>query len=123
MKTRHGFVSNSSSSSFIVSVKKGTKPIVSFDVDLTEFGKVIKTEKELKAFWKSYYYASDEIELAEDSFYQSSLKEIKNGRYVVIGQFSDNGTGALETFLCDAGIEAGNYDKKNMTVIENEAGY
>lgn len=128
MKTRTGFVSNSSSSSFVVSVPKGmgkTKIKIEMEVDLYQYADyVIKREDDLKA-WLLEDYGYESVEEAKKAgetwttdIYATALKEIRAGRVVLIGQFSDEGGDPTEIFLCHNGIQE---PKRSLIkVIESE---
>ena len=53
MKTRNGFVSNSSSTSFIVAIDKTLpKAKIVMEIDLSNYGDVIETVEELDDCWE-----------------------------------------------------------------------
>jgi hypothetical protein len=130
MKIRKGFVSNSSSSSFIVAVDKGTNVKCTSNpmtCNLNDYvNHTIKTEKEL---WEYYQdncgYNTVEGMKVDDEYsyneYVKCLGMIKQGKVILFGEFEDQGGDREEYMFCLAGI-----DKKNnphLTIIENEGGY
>ena len=122
MKTRNGFVSNSSSSSFIVAVNKKLEGIVSLtmEVDLNRYVEsAISSVDDLNKYFKENY---DE-DYKENEDYIDSKKAIENGKVIFAGSFSSEEAG-LEGFLCDHGI-VNMVDSKNkdIEVIQGEGGY
>lgn len=100
-KIRNGFVSNSSSSSFIISTDaKNLKATISIEVDLYQFidtDGIITTEEQLREFYKEHYWAFDE---GENNIYgyKECLEEIKNGKTVymlTVGSEDGSEIGAL----------------------------
>ena len=131
MKIRNGFVSNSSSSSFIVAVKSEdkakTKITVTFDVDLKDYLEhpIVKTVKELKRIYKEeLYYDIDNENNDEDCAYMiqflKAKKAIESGKMILIGSFSSESGEGVEGVLCSKGLPKKN---KNFTIIYNEGGY
>lgn len=91
MKTRNGFISNSSSSSFIISsTLENFNITIPVKIDLSELGETIKTEEELNSlFYDIYGYSHKEDqnkkaakEQKED--YEKCLKDIKNGKTIYL---------------------------------------
>ena len=123
MKIRKGFVSNSSSSSFIISTKNPNKLKVKLEieVDLNEFideygnddkRTIFKTEQDLKKYYAyNYGYVDSDFDNKE---YQNCLSEIKKGNSIIILSCS-NENGSLEGFLCDNGID--NIKSDNIKII------
>ena len=134
MKIRNGFVSNSSSSSFVVAMPKSysdfkTKIKIETYVDLSSYGEVISNIEELDSFvLEEYCYGhKTPSELFEDEpyifeLYSKMKKAIEEGNVVINGSFGDEGTEVLESFLCREGLK-GNVEDKNVQVIQNEVGY
>ena len=118
MKIRSGFVSNSSSSSFIASSKTG-KITITIEVDLSEYAKhVITNVEQLDAYFeqiKENY--EDGISTAKRKIYIDALDR---GEKIYQGSFSSESGEGLETFLCENGLPD---DIKGGTVIESEGGY
>lgn len=130
MKIRLGNVSNSSSSSFIVGVKKGKKlkdVLSSFKVD-GPFSTVIdgivdcfvqdaeKSSK--KSFCKEWGYDSFD-ELVEDEWGFKDVKELFDGGFDVYrGSFSDD-CGGIEAMLCSSWFD---YESDDL-VIKKDGGY
>jgi len=89
MKTRSGFVSNSSSSSFIVTCDKEKLTDgslhVKIDIDLTElFDVVIKNEADLK----NNFEKLERYELSLER-YEEIKNELRRGRVVCLGRHSN----------------------------------
>lgn len=121
MKVRSGFVSNSSSSSFIVAVPKSkkTKTIVtvSFEVDLESYAdRRISTIKELNEYY-DYEYGDREFK------YDECKEAIRSGKDVLVGSFTDENHEAEETFLCKTGLEGNIPEGSKTKVIHSEGGY
>jgi len=125
MKLRNGFVSNSSSSSFIVAVKgKDSRVKLEIEVDLADYGETISDKKQLLEYYKEYHgYNSEEDILNEycADEYKEMLAEINNGNSVIVGSFASDSGDALEQYLCDAGLQEAK--GKSVVVIHSEAGY
>ena len=63
MKTRNGFVSNSSSASFIVGVKKDQSAKIYIEADLSDFAdEMIDTEDQWKEYFAGYLSDGETIE-------------------------------------------------------------
>ena len=120
MKLRNGFVSNSSSSSFIVAVKDATKIQLVIEADLEKFAdKIITTEEELNKHFE--YEWGDEFKDKDEwvmKTYNKCLKAINDGMKVLFGSFSSDGE-ALEQFLCEEGVP----DSPGIDVIQGDGGY
>ena len=104
MKIRSGFVSNSSSSSFIITGKGEAK--INIEVDVTEFGQVLKTKEDLD----TYYIEDCELENIEElkaysnySFtnYTEALKAINAGETVIICEVSNEDEDLMSLYLYD----------------------
>ena len=130
MKTRNGFVSNSSSSSFVIAVKDDAKVQITVEVDLENFGTTIETIEELDAYILDRYgYSGKSIdELCSECeyterIYDASKKEIEAGKKVIHGSFSDDSyDNPLEAYLCHNGLK-GIVDTDKIEVIDSEGGY
>lgn len=110
MKTRHGFVSNSSSSSFIVSSDKDAGDIemsLTLTVrmrDLTE--QTIENKKDLISFYEECWgYKTEKEILSEKNIsneYKRCLAELKRGKKLHVVAVSSDGT-PLEAAIYDSG--------------------
>jgi predicted Holliday junction resolvase-like endonuclease len=105
MKVRSGFVSNSSSSSFIVAVEGNTKVTLKVEVDLAELGKILKTEDDVRDAFNEYW---GKEEMEEDEWvaekYRKCVDAIKNGKIVIFGDVANDSDNPLEAYMYDAGI-------------------
>jgi hypothetical protein len=103
MKIRKGFVSNSSSSSFIVAgnPSKDLDLTITIKADVKKYADgIIKTREEL--------YNNEEIqdflEWNEDISICNLEEILDNGKYIYIGRFSDEEGDPIESLLCYEGI-------------------
>jgi len=112
MKQRMGFVSNSSSSSFIVSGKKGSKPTVVVEMELP-VDETISSLKELEAYFieRYGYDDADTIEklFKQDEYlkesYDECVKELKKGNCIFVGNVANDDGDSISQFLYDNGID------------------
>lgn len=119
MKVRLGFVSNSSSSSFIVAVDKGKggKFRISLDVDLENLAdRKISSLEDLDKYVLEYGL---DVEWIKETYEEIKL-EIEKGRDVLIGSFASDNDNPIEQLLCEKGIPK---DVEGITIIENEGGF
>lgn len=126
MKLRNGFVSNSSSSSFIVAVKgKNAKATMTIEIDLEDYGDTLLTKEEVLEYFKNYYGHDSEEEILAEKYkakhYKEMLKEIESGNRIILGEFSDESDNGLEQYLCDHGIN--DIKSDTVKVIQSDAGY
>jgi len=116
MKVRNGFVSNSSSSSFIVAVPANQKAEITIKVDLSEYAdQKIATIKELNDYWRG---DRDEI----DELYEKCRKAIEAGQIVYVGRFSDDDYDDIQCGLCHRGLKKEDMPA-NSKIIQSEGGY
>ncbi|MFH1547157.1 MAG: hypothetical protein ABIC57_01590 [bacterium] len=107
MKIRSGFVSNSSSSSFIVATDGRTKVTFQVEVDLSSFGDVIKTEEELSAWFENEYGETWETEKYYDEErkrYDKCVEMLNAGKIIITGCVSNEGYEPEEQMLYAAGL-------------------
>jgi hypothetical protein len=127
MKTRTGFVSNSSSSSFVISAKKNATLKVNIEITLSPHA-TLKTKDEIKEHlmdehaspnqtWEQFIEDDDGYALQR---YDEWSAEIDKGNHIYIGSVS-NQDEASDMFLYDHGIGDGliNKDAKVLQDCDN----
>ena len=132
MKTRYGFVSNSSSSSFIIAFKGdsnemrdklrnifGVIPGDNYPIkEMPPIGDVVadNVDDSIKTLdeWEKYYGNSDN----PDKNHARFIKRLKEGWTIYPGGFADDHNN-LNTFLCDSDID---YEDDEI-IIWQEGGY
>jgi hypothetical protein len=137
MKTRIGFVSNSSSSSFVVAVKGTTLHKAFKEMEEKEMKKGGLFSDFIKTALDVLEHNADELteERVKDDFGVDSVDEyitegyqyskdikrlIKEGFTIYIGELSDEGgDGPEEAMLCNTDL---NYESKNLVIL-HEGGY
>ena len=141
MKTRHGFVSNSSSSSFVVAIPKGesTEIELTLTVDLARYGTSISTIEELNQQFiddhgwivrKDGEHTIEEVLDASDDEgydYRKGYNEFKAlidaGKTIISGSFCDDSGEAEETYLCCNGINNAIKKGSGIEIIQGEGRY
>jgi hypothetical protein len=130
MKTRMGFVSNSSSSSFIVAGdKNNSKLTMMIEVDLEDFSeKVITTISELNEYIVSEYgWADDDGDTAakiiengdfSGETYAKMIHQLDMGKVIYVGSVYTSSGEAIEEYVANNGF--GKTD--NNFIIIQDAG-
>lgn len=95
MKNRLGFVSNSSSSSFIVSVDKDSGPL-HLKINIESECETITTVEELEKC--EHFRYDDEEERAESKEYQQCLKMLEQGKVIKLFVASNEDENLLSGF-------------------------
>ncbi len=121
MKIRIGFVSNSSSSSFVISIPKEmeNRPLpfyIKVDGDLKDHTNwTIHNGRELSDYISEYNLDSEGERVC------AMRKAIENGRVVLVGNFCDE-EGYDEAAFCKIGLSEDGMPE-GVTIIESEGGY
>ena len=105
MKIRSGFVSNSSSSSFIVA---GADDLtVTIKINLKQFVQyTFKTKEDILKYYdyNCGYESEEEVIKYNKKEYQNMLKAIEDGKTVYIGSVSSESDNGEEVFLLYGGL-------------------
>jgi len=124
MKIRSGFISNSSSSSFMLGLKGSPAKVkLCIEVDVQEYGSLISTEEELEDYYLDEYgsYGStvDQL-LANDEYlsktYNAAKEHIKGGNSVLIGTVSNDDSPIENLLYCNGFPESDYYDIMEQAV-------
>jgi len=124
MKIRNGFVSNSSSSSFIVA---SSSDKINQEFDLTirislenYIQTIINNEKDLNSYFKENYGEAFLDGKYTKQIYEKCLKALEENKVVAFGSFSNDTFNPVETMLCEMGIPK---NIENLDIIDNEPGF
>lgn len=122
MKKKIDFVTNSSSTSFIVANKDKKlcfgKVKIELEVDFVDLlnsvdrYEVFTTEEEILDYYDGY----------EPSDFEKMKKIIKNGGEIIVMELESTGK-LLEKYLLDNGLKSVKFKNKNIQVIFGEGGY
>ncbi len=126
MKIRQGFVSNSSSSSFVIATN-GKKLIATVEIDLENFIHTkITNENELIDYILDYYGYNKDFNYEEDLNAKNLFNKYKNylneGLSIMIGTAEDCSNNSIEEFVCTNGLEGMKFVEE-VKIIESGGGY
>jgi hypothetical protein len=127
VKTRSGFVSNSSSSSFVVAIKDcsktSTRIKIEVEIDLANYSRnnMINSVEDLLTYYINEL-CMDLEEIKSSKTYQKCKKAIEAGKIILMGSFSSESGEPLEAMLCEYGLNSTCKDS-NIEIIEGEGGY
>lgn len=104
MKVRKGFVSNSSSSSFVIAVdsEEDIKNLkITVEVDLTNYiddypSGILKTKEDVMKYAEENYLSEKDV--------KEMLDVIKRGKVVIAGSFASDSDDSVENYLCENGL-------------------
>jgi hypothetical protein len=104
-KKRLFFVSNSSSSSFVLAVDDPNKLKVTIEVDLSDLvDSVVKTEEDLKKYCLEELYPDDEGHIENNSRYKKYLKKLKQGKTLLFMSCCNDDGNAISGALYENGL-------------------
>jgi hypothetical protein len=128
MKIRSGFVSNSSSSSFILATAKDNKksPIkITIECNLKDIIEdTIETEKQWVEYLSEHccYGESFADQLKEDEWlrkkYEKGIKQLKAGKILLVGNCSNEDDDAVSQFIFDNKLK-GHIDETKYSIVED----
>ena len=141
MKTRYGLVSNSSSSSFVISIRNPDTFKVFGRFTLEELGLaedgIIRSKEELDSYYSNniediedireskrtgkdfHYYREEAL-----NSYEAAIKEIEKGKVICFGCCNDQDDNVVQRGLCGGGWGDLEVDPdQEMIVIKDCSGY
>jgi aminopeptidase C len=98
MKTRNGFVSNSSSSSFIVAIPKDHPTQFQKEFTIDTYEEVTDEKQLLEQLEKRGYCEKDDL-------YEDCIKQLKKGNKIIFGCKGDQDDSVIDRGLCYGGME------------------
>lgn len=129
MKKRNGFVSNSSSSSFIIYYRGGKKDLRNNLEQIFELPTGYPIDLSTRKLVKCFMQDLEEVDLLEkandygwdkdDPDYLKLKSKLEKGFQVYEGSFSSDSGDGMESFLCEASIKY----ESDLLIIEKEGGY
>lgn len=124
MKVRNGFVSNSSSSSFIIASKKlptNTKITININLQRYTEHKFKSIEELIKYYIEDYGMSMEEI-LIDDTFLKCR-KAIIEGKTIFFGSFSNQSGDPVEEALCELGLNEIESSDNSFEIIQSKGGF
>jgi hypothetical protein len=117
MKTRQGFVSNSSSSSFVLVSVPTRKTYISITREMEDIGTRIDTKVELDKYYLEFSGCSDMDEVMEDDWlgrqYRACVNALSQGNVVWLCEVCSDTGDAFQSALYNCGNEVVYITKEN----------
>jgi hypothetical protein len=129
MLIREDFITNSSSTNFILSKlmdNTGDKVRLTYEVDMTPMiDKRLRTVEDIKKYMRDDYWYNDDDIIDDESQWDGDAKKmleaIRSGREILICSASDDARDSIERAICNMGVEE--IDTPGWDVIKNGGGY